>query len=40
MLSYSKDVIQDLTESVELIVMGCLKNLINFVSDTVLHDEL
>lgn len=32
-------IIQDLAEKVELIAMGYWTNLVNFVSDIVLHDE-
>ena len=39
MLSYSKDIIQDLAGSAEFIGMDCLTNLINFATDNALHDE-
>ena len=39
MLSQSEDIIQDLSENVELIGMDCLINVINFATDNAFHDE-
>lgn len=38
--SHWNDIFQDLAEIVELITMGFWTNLVNFVSDIALHDEL